>query len=175
MGNDAPAQMPRRCTGNVQKRIFQSKQKGRQTIAWGLEPMKKIILILLFIATAAIGQNNYFTQTLWGAAADTIDNITKQDTLYYRAWIDGTAGTWHAMSNYISASEKTSETNQEYNFSDDSNWLWAEYFEFKIVSGADYILSGTVTGAWLRGAVSGILIPDTSGTHTKYTMKIGGN
>lgn len=143
--------------------------------------MKKIIGILLlfiFVLFAGSNQNRYETAVLFGSVNDTIPNITKQDTLCYRPWINGSAGNWHEMTNYISAAEKTGETNQEYDFADHDDWMGAEYFDFKIKSGEDAnetITSTTFIGAWLNGAITGILIPDTSGTNTTYTLKVGGN
>lgn len=139
--------------------------------------MKKLILLILF-PIILFAQARTLEVSLWGTAADTIGNITKQDTLQYRKYIHGSAGPWNDLTdNYISAAEKTAETAQEFVLSDDANWGWMNSIGFRIMSGN----GGVNTEARIYGmgryygAFTAILTPDTSGTVTTYTLKVGGN
>jgi len=137
--------------------------------------LKTITILCLLLFGTISAQNRYDVGTLFGGATDTIGNITKTDTLYYRVWVDGYPGTWHAVENTITAAEKTGETNQEIPFADDDNWTWGEFTEFKIVCDGGTTGTETFVTGWMRGAVTGILVPSVSGSTVTYTLKIGGN
>ena len=149
--------------------------------------MKKLLLLLL-VPIFVVGQAKMISLnggyvTLYGTANDTISNITKQDTLSWRKWIDGQSGSWHDVTGgdaYITAAEKTGETNQEYTMADEDYWTSCQWIEFAINSGdtasVGDILSGQgIVASHLKGAITVIVCPDTSGTNTTYTIKVGGN
>jgi len=141
--------------------------------------MKKLIFIIL-LPILIFAQSRTLEISLWGTAADTIGNITVQDTLQYRKYIGGSVGPWNSISTgsgYISAAEKTAETTQEYDMTDDTNWGWMNAIEFRVKGGATAI--STLVKAYgmgkYYGAFTVLLEPDTTGTVTIYTLKLGGN
>lgn len=136
--------------------------------------MRKIIFILLFVIPLMAQRQTYFVADLSISGSDTISNITNQDTVLYRLAIESAWGLWQTLTNYITAAEKTGETSQRYVLADELAWGWAEYIEFKIESGASVITSHSHNIGGLLGALSIHITPDTTGTNTIYTFKLGG-
>lgn len=140
--------------------------------------MKKLILLILF-PVLIFAQARTLEVSLWGTAADTIGNISEQDTLQYRKYIHGSVGPWNTLTdNYISSAEKKAETAQEFILSDDENWGWMNSIGFRVkCKSAGEISEARIYGMGrYYGAFTAILVPDTSGTvTTKYTLKVGGN
>ena len=133
------------------------------------------ILLFLFIPVFCFGQL-WFQQTLFPATYDTMSSATTKDTIEARITIGGQAGPWkqlaecHSDTADITATDKKNEVNKIYELADEAWWTWGHILEIRIRShaGSDTITSDPITIAQRKGAISVIIVPDTSGSKTDY-------
>lgn len=143
--------------------------------------MKKLLIFLFIVPILVHGQiiterGNWVS--LAGAAGDTISSIDDQDTLQYRAHIDGQAGAWTDVTEtaaYITSAEKTAETVQRYSLAEESGWGWMQHLELRIKNASETVTAKMIFVAGCDGAISVHVVPDTAATYVKYTFKVGGN
>ena len=142
--------------------------------------MRSIILIIVLLSSFGMGQ--YSKQVInedpfANSGENTIKRITGIDTVYWRADVGKGVNptSWNMFSNTITATEKTTESTQEYSLADESEWKWYQGIQFKIEQGDSVITSAWVNIGNTRGAITFAVKLDTSGTTTMYITRLGGN
>lgn len=144
---------------------------------------KYLMFFVLVFAVCGYSQVQRISSVPFTTGNDTIANIDQQDTLQARIGYSGLGvGPWKTLTSsvndtvYITVTDKSNEAVKIFRLSDETWWTWADYIEFRILSASDTITSTSSTRIGdARGAVTGFLLPDTTGTNTVYRLRVGGN
>jgi hypothetical protein len=143
----------------------------------GAIDMKALIVLLLLVPVLSFGQlfKSHTSQILFAAGADTVAEHDSQDTVAVRI---GTTAGWGPYINlakeinsdgiYISAAEKSAETNNVYNLAAETWWTYAEKIQVRITSPSVVVTSKVCDISGLEGAVTLFIDVDTVTTNT-YT------
>jgi len=130
--------------------------------------MKTLIFMLLFLPALVFSQT-MISEKLFTNLTDTTENYASNDTVDIQL-IGFGDGSWHILTDYITAAEKLAETTLEYRLAGESWWTHAPTMKVRIRSAATTITSKPISIGHLDGAITVWIVPDTvlADTHTDY-------
>jgi hypothetical protein len=131
--------------------------------------MKKLLFLLILAPVLCFSQS-YYKQPIF-FSADTIGSITSSDTVEVRFH----NGPWKLLTSsvndtaLITGDDKIAEGTVIFNMASETWWTYTSQMQIRIYStGVDTVTSYPVLTSGLNGAVTLFIIPDTSGTNTRY-------